>query len=256
VRAALDHAVADGQFVLYYQPIVDLADRSAVGFEALIRWAHPTRGLVAPGDFIEVAESSGLIVPIGAWVLRTAVAEATAWWRDRPGAEPYVSVNVSVRQFRAPGFVEDVRAALADAGLPARGLLLEITESLLLRDDDRVWADLAILQGLGVRIAIDDFGTGYSSLSYLRQMPIDIVKIDRSFVRSMAASPQGAALVDGIVRLAQTLGLGVIAEGVEEEAQCELLRAMGCRHAQGFLFARPVPAAELLPWLAAERVGT
>jgi EAL domain-containing protein (putative c-di-GMP-specific phosphodiesterase class I) len=254
LRAALERAVTDEAFLLHFQPIVDLADGSAVGFEALLRWDHPERGAVAPGEFIEVAEASGLIVPIGTWVLRTAVAAAAGWRRTWPGGTPYVSVNVSARQFRAPGFVDGVRAALADAALPPAGLLLEITESLLVRDDERVWGDLAALQALGVRVAIDDFGTGYSSLSYLRQMPVDVLKIDRSFVRTMAASPQQAALVDGIVRLAHTLGLAVVAEGVEEQAQAELLRAMGCRQAQGFLFARPAPAGELTPWLAADAV--
>jgi diguanylate cyclase (GGDEF)-like protein/PAS domain S-box-containing protein len=254
VRAALEQAVADDAFVLHYQPIVGLADGVAVGYEALVRWQHPERGLVPPVEFIEVAEESGLIVPLGSWVLRTALAAAAGWWRDHPGAAPYVSVNVSARQFRASGFVDEVRAALTGAGLPGRALLLELTESLLLREDEQVWADLATLQTLGVRTAIDDFGTGYSSLSYLRQMPIDIVKIDRSFVRSMATSPQQGALVDGIIRLAHTLGLAVVAEGVEERSQCRQLAEMGCRHGQGFLFARPMPAGELGPWLAPARV--
>jgi diguanylate cyclase (GGDEF)-like protein/PAS domain S-box-containing protein len=254
VRAALDQAIANEQFVLHYQPIVEMAGRDAVGFEALVRWDHPERGLVPPGEFIEVAEESGLIVPIGAWVMRTAVATAAGWRRDHPGAAPYVSVNVSARQFRAPGFMDEIRGTLAAEELPPQALLLEITESLLLRDDEQVWTDLATLQALGVRIAIDDFGTGYSSLSYLRQMPIDVVKIDRSFVRSMAGSPQQAALVDGIIRLAHTMGLAVVAEGVEETAQRDLLLDMGCQHAQGFLFARPLPVGELAPWLAPERV--
>ncbi|HYN94232.1 MAG TPA: EAL domain-containing protein [Pilimelia sp.] len=257
LRAALEQAVADEAFVLHFQPIVDLATGAGLGVEALVRWNDPQRGMVPPNDFISTAEDTGLIVPIGAWVLRTALETLAGWTRDAPQAwaEQYVSVNVSARQFRTPGFVEQVRDALADAGLPARCLLLEITESLLLRDDDQVWNDLATLRALGVRIAIDDFGTGYSSLSYLRQAPIDIVKIDRSFINGMEASPQQAALVDGIVRLAHTLGLEVVAEGIEQEAARDALLAMGCRLGQGFLFARPMPAADAARWVAPRQVA-
>jgi diguanylate cyclase (GGDEF)-like protein/PAS domain S-box-containing protein len=254
LRAALDHAVANEAFELHFQPIVELATGGPAGVEALVRWRDAERGLVAPGQFIEVAEESGLIVPIGAWVLRNALATLAAWRSGGADAPAYVSVNVSARQFRAPGFVEQVRDELADSGLPAEALLLEITESLLLRDDDQVWTDLAALRALGVRIAIDDFGTGYSSLSYLRQVPIDVLKIDRSFIQSMAGSPQQTALVDGIIRLAHTLGLQVVAEGIEDAAERDLLIGMGCTLGQGYLFARPMPAEQAARWLAGGRV--
>jgi diguanylate cyclase (GGDEF)-like protein/PAS domain S-box-containing protein len=255
LRAALDQAVADGAFTLRYQPIVDLATGSPAGFEALVRWNHPVRGLVEPRDFIELAEETGLIVPIGGWVLEHAMAQAAQWQATldsyAPGHNgvPYVSVNVSVRQFRAPGFADRLLQNLTASGLPAHALMLEITESLLLRDDEQVWADLAALRETGVRVAIDDFGTGYSSLSYLSQTPIDVVKIDRSFIVTMSTSPQQKALVDGIVRLAHTLGLQVVAEGVEDQQDRETLREMGCPLGQGYLFAAPLSYAEAVDWL-------
>src|SRR5262249_39567888 len=188
LRAALDEAIARGEFLLNYQPIVDLETRQTQGFEALVRWQHPTRGLVPPIEFIEIAESTGLIVQLGAWVLRTAI-QAAAEWREVCGTDsPYVSVNVSARQFRSPGFVDQVRSELSRAGLPPDRLILEITESLLLSDHEQVWVDLNTLRQSGVRVAIDDFGTGYSSLSYLHQVPIDIVKLDKSFVDTISTS--------------------------------------------------------------------
>jgi diguanylate cyclase (GGDEF)-like protein/PAS domain S-box-containing protein len=256
LRAALDQSVADNSFTLRYQPIVQLATAAAIGFEALVRWNHPTRGLVSPGEFIEVAEESGLIIPIGAWVLRSAMTDAVRWRDSRPAAiAPYLSVNVSARQFRTPGFVEQVQRDLAETGLPPTALMLEITESLLLRDDEQVWADLAALRDIGVRVAIDDFGTGYSSLSYLRHVPIDVLKIDRSFIDTMTSSPQQRALVDGIVRLAHTLGLQVIAEGVEEPAERDLLLDMGCPFGQGYLFALPLSYGEASKWIYADQLG-
>jgi diguanylate cyclase (GGDEF)-like protein/PAS domain S-box-containing protein len=249
IRSDLEKAVQDNSFEVHYQPIVDLETGTAAGFEALIRWRHPTRGLVSPGTFIEIAEETGLILPIGAWVLEEALASAARWQcLDTQRNAPYVSVNVSVRQFREPGFVERVRAALTRTGAPAGSVLLEITESLLLRSDDTIFEDLTALRRLGVRIAIDDFGTGYSSLSYLRQFPIDVLKIDKSFIDDIG-SPQQRALVDAIVRLAETLNLKVIAEGVETEAQREVLARMGCPHGQGYLFSRPLPLSEAVGWL-------
>ena len=250
LRSALDHAVNEGHFLLQYQPIVDLATDEAVGFEALVRWAHPVRGIIAPDQFIEVAEESGLIVPMGRWVLDSALHTVAQWRRILPRTrQPYVSVNVSVRQFRQTRFVEQVRQALDYAGVPPRALMLEITETLLVRDDEQIWSDLAELRELGVRIAIDDFGTGYSSLAYLRQRPIDVVKIDKAFIDDMVDGPQQAALVNGIVSLAQNLDLTVIAEGIEDATHRDLLARMGCPLGQGYFYSSPVGATDALSWM-------
>ncbi|MCY1143457.1 EAL domain-containing protein [Actinoplanes sp. Pm04-4] len=237
-RTALHEAIDGEQFAVMYQPIVDLTTRETAGVEALVRWQHPVRGLLGPYHFIEVAEESGAIVEIGRWVLRAALTEFT---RMRAGTTlKYVSVNVSARQFRTPGFVDQVRDALEDSGARPEWLLLEITESLLLRDADQVWQDLGELRALGVRIAIDDFGTGYSSLSYLRQMPVDVLKVDKSFIDDILGSEQQRALVDAIVTLARNFDLAVVAEGIEDEGQRAELAAMGCPYGQGFLFSKPV----------------
>ncbi|GAA2589220.1 hypothetical protein GCM10010399_19120 [Dactylosporangium fulvum] len=241
LRAALDQAIKEHQFVLQYQPIVDLDNGVPLGFEALVRWNHPTRGMIPPGQFIEVAEESGLIVPMGRIVLQQALNTAGRWQHaTEPGALRYISVNVSARQFRAPGFVEEVRQMLRTSGVEPGTLLLEITESLLLRNDDQVRADLDALRAMGIRLAIDDFGTGYSSLSYLQHMPIDVLKIDKSFIDDMLSSAQQRAVVTAIVQLAQTFDLAVVAEGVEEPGQREALRQVGCPYGQGYLFARPL----------------
>lgn len=250
LRSELDQAIADESLTLRFQPIVALAGRETVGFEALVRWHHPTRGMVLPSQFIDVAEESGLIVPIGNWVLEKALATAAEWHADLSfGPRPYVSVNVSARQFRSSDFAARVRRELAAAGLPPSALMLEITESLLLRDDEQVWSDLNALRASGVRIAIDDFGTGYSSLSYLNQVPVDVVKIDRSFISTMSSSPQQRALVAGIIRLAATLGLEVVAEGIEQESDRELLATVGCPLGQGFLFSEPLTDKDAAKWL-------
>lgn len=257
LRAALTEAVEKDHFVIEYQPIVDLARGTAVGFEALVRWQHPVRGKVPPAQFIALAEETGLIEPIGDWVLRHAVAAAARWHAEMPaGATPYVSVNVSGRQLRTAGFVDKVRAALAEAGVPPRLVMLEITESLLLRDDERVWAELAELRGMGVRVAIDDFGTGFSSLSYLQKMPADVLKLDRSFTATAASSRRQRLLMEGILRLAETLGLEIIAEGVETEAARVLLTDIGCLCAQGYHFSQPLGDGEVLHWLRQVRRGT
>ncbi|MEV0271703.1 EAL domain-containing protein [Hamadaea sp. NPDC050747] len=249
LRAALDEAVAAGALTLEFQPIVGLRSGVTAGFEALVRWEHPEHGRLLPDHFIEVAEESGLIVPMGIWVLRQALA-AAATWQEVTRDAPYVSINVSAHQFRTPGFVRDVRQALTDAGVPADRLMLEITESLLLRDDDEIWDDLVELRRAGVRVAIDDFGTGYSSLSYLRHVPLDALKIDRLFTSTITSSGQQAVLVDGIIRLASTLGLEVIAEGIERPSERDLLARFGCRYGQGFLYSPPLSAADALEWLA------
>ncbi|MFI5647299.1 putative bifunctional diguanylate cyclase/phosphodiesterase [Kitasatospora sp. NPDC051705] len=245
----LDTAIAEAAFQLYYQPIVDLATGDLVAFEALVRWPHDRRGMVLPDEFISLAEESGQIVPLGAWVLERAALEAAAWHaassaaRASSGRPPLrVNVNVSARQFRDAGFVDVVRDVLRTSGIDPHTLVLELTESVLMRRDDRVHADMATLGQLGVGIAIDDFGTGYSSLSYLREFPISILKIDKSFIDGLGLSQQQYALVEGIARIADTLGVKVIAEGIEHPDQRDLLAAMGCPFGQGYLFARPMTA--------------
>jgi diguanylate cyclase (GGDEF)-like protein/PAS domain S-box-containing protein len=246
-RVALLEAIDTEQFRLQYQPIVDLRTGRIEGVEALVRWQHPTRGLLGPYHFIELAEENGAIVAIGSWVLREALAQFSRWRAGDPATSlRYVSVNVSARQFRTPGFVDQVRAALADAGAEPAWLLLEITESLVLRDADQVWADLRILRDLGVRIAIDDFGTGYSSLSYLREMPVDVLKIDKSFIDDVLHSDKQRALVEAIVTLAHNFDLKVVAEGIEDAGQRAALTRMGCPYGQGYLFAKPVWPDEIV----------
>jgi EAL domain-containing protein (putative c-di-GMP-specific phosphodiesterase class I) len=250
LRSALDHAVNEGHFLLQYQPIVDLGTDAAVGFEALVRWHHPTRGVIAPDQFIEVAEESGLIVPMGRWVLDQALHTVAQWHRMLPRTyQPYVSVNVSVRQFRQTGFVDQVRAALAYASVPPEALMLEITETLLMGDEEEIWAELAALQDIGVRIAIDDFGTGYSSLGYLRQRPIDVLKIDKTFIDDMVDNAQQHALVSGIISLAHTLNLTVVAEGIETHRHREMLARLGCPLGQGYLYSSPMGSTEALTWM-------
>ena len=247
VQAALEEAVNNSEFTLVYQPIVELDSGQIVGFEALIRWPHPQWGMMLPGQFITLAEETGHIVPLGAWVVRQALSDMVQWRRrmEAPDdAGPHVSVNVSARQFRDPGFVAGVREALRESGLPPSALLLELTESVLFGDSDRIGAELDELKEIGVRLAIDDFGTGYSSLSYLLQLPIDVLKIDKSFVTGIAASWRQHALVKGIVRLAGTLEVEVIAEGIETETERELLAGMGCQYGQGYLLSVPLEAAQ------------
>lgn len=247
----LDSAIAESAFQLYYQPIVDLRSGDLVAFEALVRWPHDRRGMVLPDEFIALAEESGQIVPLGAWVLERAAQEVAAWQaassaaRTAAGRPPLrVNVNVSARQFRDAGFVDVVRRALATTGIDPHTLVLELTESVLMRRDDRIHADMATLSGLGVGIAIDDFGTGYSSLSYLREFPISLLKIDKSFIDGLGHSPQQYALVEGITRIADTLGVQVIAEGIEHPDQRDLLTAMGCPLGQGYLFAHPMDSRQ------------
>ncbi len=243
VQAALEDALNNSAFTLVYQPIVALTTGAIAGFEALVRWPHPQWGMMQPGQFIELAEETGHIVPLGSWVLGQAVADFVRWVHRAPRDIPmYVSVNVSARQFRDPGFVDGVRRVLAESGLAPSSLMLELTESVLLRRDERIHADLMELKAIGVKLAIDDFGTGYSSLSYLRELPTDVLKIDKSFVDGIATSDQRLALLEGIIRIAMTLHLNVIAEGIETEVQRDLLVSMGCRFGQGYLLAMPVEA--------------
>ena len=242
----LRSALAMRQFHLLYQPQLDVASGRVAGFEALIRWTHPQRGVVSPADFIPLAEETGLIVPIGEWALRAACREAAAW----PG-DAFLSVNLSPVQFRSPGLVEAVRTACAAAGFDPRRLELEITESVLLHDSAGTARTLHDLKAIGVRIAMDDFGTGYSSLSYLRSFPFDKIKIDRSFVADIEAGGDAAAIVRAIIGLGRSLGMRTTVEGVETAAQFDRLRAEGCDQVQGYLFGRPAPAADALARLGA-----
>jgi EAL domain-containing protein (putative c-di-GMP-specific phosphodiesterase class I) len=246
--ADLPEAVGAGQFVLVYQPVVELASRRVRGLEALIRWRHPERGVLPPDDFIPLAEESGLIGQIGRWVLREACRQVRAWDRVVSGPPPTISVNVSGRQVD-DALVGTVRDALDAARLSPRRLTLEITESSLLEDPDAAGAILTRLRAAGVRISIDDFGTGRASLDYLRRLPVDVVKIDRSFVATLTHAKHNADLVESIIRVADTLGLEVVAEGVEDEEQARLLAAMGARFAQGFEFSPPLPPDRVTAYL-------
>jgi len=248
LRNGLRRALELGQFVLHYQPQVDLATGRVFGAEALIRWQHPEWGLVPPGRFIPVAEESGLIVPIGDWVIEEACRQAVAW--RKAGLPPLtVAVNLSALQFRR-GQVEDVVArALVMSGLPANLLELELTESVLISDAEAVETRLKALKSLGVKLAIDDFGTGYSSLSYLKRFSVDKLKIDQSFVRDLERNPQEVAIVRAIIQMANGLGLSTIAEGVETLTMMQTLRALGCQEGQGYWFAKPLPAAAFEDWL-------
>jgi EAL domain-containing protein (putative c-di-GMP-specific phosphodiesterase class I) len=237
LRKALDRQ----ELVIHFQPIVELQGGRIVGAEALVRWNHPERGLLPPGDFIELAEKIGVIRSLGSWVLERSCREALAWGRG--GADPYVSVNVSASQLLEDSFSGEVRNALQAAGLPARRLVLEVTETTLLLDRSAVARRLARLRELGVRIAIDDFGTGYSSLSQLRDLPFDILKIDRSFVEAMGR--EHSAFVGLIVQLCRQMNLDTIAEGVETWDQVRELLGHGCHKGQGYLFSRAMPVADI-----------
>jgi diguanylate cyclase (GGDEF)-like protein len=240
-------AAEHGELFLLYQPIFELASERLVGVEALLRWRHPTRGIVQPDDFIPLAEASGLIVPIGRWALERACRDA-AGWRADGGLS--VAVNVSALQLDSDGLIDDVRRALARSGLDPAGLTLEVTETALMRDAPATVERLAALKRQGVRIAIDDFGTGYSSLAYLRQFPVDAIKIDRSFVRGIASSPESEALVQILVRLGKALHLETLAEGIETPAQLAAVQRQQCDRGQGFLFARPLAAPAIDTLLA------
>ncbi|HYT30435.1 MAG TPA: EAL domain-containing protein [Actinomycetota bacterium] len=241
-ESELRQAIGAGAFEAHYQPIVRLADGHPVAMEALLRWKHPDRGLLPPADFIPVAEETGLIVPLGAWVMQEACRQGSRWLGAPPAAPLAVSVNVSPRQIAQPAFADEVRAALASADLQPTSLWLEITESVLVDATSITLRVLDRLRGLGVRLAIDDFGTGYSSLGYLRRFNVDMLKIDRSFVSVLGRDAEDSAIVAAIISLARALGLSVVAEGVETPEQAEHLRALGCDLAQGYHFAHPQPA--------------
>jgi diguanylate cyclase (GGDEF)-like protein/PAS domain S-box-containing protein len=239
----LRQALANGQLLVYYQPILSLVDGRVAEVEALLRWDRPGHGLVGPTTFIPIAEETGLIVPIGRWVLEQACAQAAAWHAAFPSDPPLVmSVNLSARQFQDPGLLADIHRALRTSGLDPRALKLEITESVAMHDIDATVAKLEVLRATGIQLAIDDFGTGYSSLAYLKRLPVDSLKIDRTFVEGLGHDMLDAAIVQTVVTLARTLQLNVVGEGIESQAQAAQLRALGCHSGQGFLFARPEPA--------------
>ena len=235
-------AIENGEFVVHYQPIVSLPDGAIEGTEALVRWIHPTRGLIPPASFIPLAEDTGLIGRIGEWVLQEAAESTASWRRTRAGRGLTVSVNVSAWQLADSDFSGRVSAILEDAGLPAWGLVLEITESVFADPSPALTANLEGLRALGVQVAIDDFGTGYSSLGYLPRLPVDILKIDRVFVAGPDGSSVDPALPAAIIQMATALGLRTVAEGVESEAQLERMHQLGCQMAQGYVLSRPVPA--------------
>ena len=248
MEAALRRALKHGEFRLHYQPRISAATGRAVGVEALLRWAHPQWGVVEPARFIPSLEESGLIVPVGEWVLGEACRQAAAW-RDAGLAPLRISVNLSSRQFRSETLAAAVAQALRASGLAPEFLELELTESLLMENTDQAMTVMGSLKALGVAISIDDFGTGYSSLGYLKRFPIDSLKIDRSFVRDLATSPKDAAIIDAIAALARSLGIGLVAEGVEDAHQAEYLRERNCTELQGYLFGQPVPPEAVAEFL-------
>jgi EAL domain-containing protein (putative c-di-GMP-specific phosphodiesterase class I) len=242
LKTDLPMALERGEFRLVYQPVADLDSGEIRGVEALLRWEHPRRGSIGPTQFIPLAEETGVIVPLGRWVLNEACRQA-AVWLAMPRSRPLtMAVNLSARQVQDAGLVSDVLIALRETGLPPSQLTLEITESALMQDVDATTSTLAALKAIGLRLAIDDFGTGYSSLSYLRRFPVDILKIDRSFVATLDSSDTEAALVRSILSLGQALELETVAEGIERPAQLRELQALGAHLGQGYFFARPLEA--------------
>jgi diguanylate cyclase (GGDEF)-like protein/PAS domain S-box-containing protein len=250
LAAQLRGALQRQELRVVFQPVVSMADGEAIGCEALLRWDHPERGELLPGAFLRIAEDDGLIVPIGAWVLEESCRQLAAWRAQ--GRDLWVSVNVSARQLGQVDFVAVVERALRETGVPAGSICLEVTETAVLRRPEMARRALEALRILGVRVALDDFGLGYSSLTHLKALPVDVVKVDRSFVADLVRSTEDRAVVEAVITLARRMGLTVIAEGVETEDQDELLRQMGCPVVQGYLYGRPAPAADVvLPELLA-----
>ena len=238
----LRQAVARGELRLFLQPLVDVASEIKTGYEALLRWEHPVRGLVSPEIFIPIAEETGLIVPIGEWVIRTALAEAATW----PGKE-VIAINLSPVQFSSPNLLPVIVNALGDSGIDAGRVEFEITEGVLLRDSEANINILRRMQALGVKIALDDFGTGYASLNYLLTFPFDKIKIDRSFISGLSTREESRAIVAAVIALANRLGMCTLAEGVDELEQLEQLKAQGCRMVQGWLFGKALPTEDYHP---------
>ena len=244
LETELRHSVHRGEFEMHYQPIVSLTQGRIVGFEGLVRWRHPKRGLVTPDQFIAIAEETGLIVPLGWWVLRESCRQTRRWQRQFP-ADPslWVSVNMSGKLFMKTDMVDEMLGILEETGLEPRSLRLEVTENVVMDHADLAIRNLMELRGLGVQLSIDDFGTGYSSLSYLQRFHYDSLKIDRSFVSKLGTAGDSRAIVETILNLANSLGIGVVAEGIETAEQVERLRRMQCPHGQGYWFSRPLTVA-------------
>ena len=247
VRSGLRHAVRDHQMRVVYQPVLDLGTGALAGMEALVRWEHPERGLLSPIDFISVAEQSEVVTEIDPWVTLEACRQLAVWRQQRPDVfnGTRIAVNLSGRDLCSTDLTRTVAAAIAASGIRPEHLVFEVTESSLVPDPDRADVVLSRLKSLGVQLALDDFGTGYSSLLHLKRFPFDVVKLDRSFVGGLATATADFAIVASVIDLARTLGLTVVAEGIESEAQLGRLRKLGCPLGQGFLFSRPVPAHEL-----------
>ena len=253
LEVELRTALEQHQFVLHYQPIIDLASQRLIGTEALVRWQHPTRGLLGPNEFISAAEQSGLIIALGAWVIRTACRQTAEWQQCEPDRAPLtVAVNLSPRQLVDRALVATVAEALHDTGLDASSLCLEITEGSVIKDFEQTMPVLNALRTLGVSLALDDFGTGYSSLSYLKQLPVNTVKIDRSFVSDLGSNGPNSQIVLAIIDLAHALGMSVTAEGAETYGQLDMLRAMRSDHAQGYLLGRPMSSEALSDVMTSE----
>ncbi|MFN8524977.1 MAG: EAL domain-containing protein [Chloroflexota bacterium] len=256
VQSDLRLGIETGQLQLHYQPIVQIATGRVSGFEALVRWDHPSDGQLEPTEFVPLAEESGLIVPLGYWVLTEACRQAQQWRASRPEEPPvHISVNLSARQLRLPTLVADILQTLLDTGLDPSLLTLEVTETVLMQDVEGTIRKLEALRELGVRLAIDDFGTGYSSLSYLQRLPIDILKIDKSFLQDVGRGAESSTLASAIVKLGRTLGMETVAEGIERPEHLAGLRELGCQYGQGFLFARPLAADAATAWLAGARTN-
>ncbi len=243
--------VKEEEFFVYYQPLVALETGEVRGMEALVRWRHPVYGLVPPGEFIPLAGQTGLIAPLGRWVLREACRQARLWHKEKPSSPPLMlGVNVSACQFRHPNLVEEIFRTLKSTGLDPAHLRLEITESVMVHDVS-VAAALQKLKGSGIGLAMDDFGTGYSNLSYLKRLPIDALKIDRSYVSGLGGDAEDTAIVHATVAFARALGLDVTAEGIENDQQLARLKELGCELGQGYYFARPLPGDEVAEFLYA-----
>jgi diguanylate cyclase (GGDEF)-like protein len=236
----LRNAVARGEFILHYQPVVELPTGRITEVEALVRWKHPQRGLLFPADFVGLSEETGLIVPLGRWVLHEACRQTRQWQLAAPATKLAISVNLSARQLQQPGLVDEIGAVLRETRLDPGALRLEITETVVMHDAPTTLAKLEALKALGVQLAIDDFGTGYSSLGYLKRFPVDTLKIDRSFVKGIGRDMEDSAIVRAVITVAKSLGLSVTAEGIETADQLDQLRTLGCDHGQGYFFAKPM----------------
>ena len=253
----LRRAVERQEFALHYQPIIELQTGRMTGMEALARWEHPTRGIISPMEFIPVAEETGLIIPLGRWVLETACRQARIWQNEYFGEEPFaITVNLSGRQFQQASLIETIKTALKKSGLPPACLVLEITESMMLQNTEATILKLHEIKDLGVRLAIDDFGTGYSALSYLQRFPVDILKIDKSFVDKISSGREGAAVARAIITMSDTLNLKTVAEGIEKIEQKEVLQNLGCELGQGYHFARPLDAEAMDEFLSRKNYCT